>query len=87
MRYGFSARNEFMEDDKCSFLIINGKKRDNLYKLIGDLVGCGVTTASKDKVNFGEKLNLKSYYNGNVKKENMSSLIKRKWFLGIRIWY
>lgn len=59
-----------MEVGKFFLVILKGKKRYNIYKLIEDPIWSGVVAISKHKVSIDEKFNLKSYKNdGNVKQE------------------
>lgn len=59
----FSTRNEFMKVGKGSLVIIKRKSKNNLFKFIRDPIWRGITSGFKDKINVGEKLNLKSYKN------------------------
>lgn len=68
--YDFSVSNKFMDVGNGLLVITKGKKINNLYKLIGDLVQDGATTIVNGKMNIGDRLNLKSYIsNDNVRWE------------------
>lgn len=59
--YDYSLRNESMKVGKDSLVIMKGKRRGNLYKLIGDPTQDGVATTMKNKINVSIKFSLKSW--------------------------
>lgn len=59
--YDYSLRNESMKVGKDSLVIMKGKRRGNLYKLIGDPAQDGVATTMKNKINVSKKFSLKSW--------------------------